>query len=175
LEEAAYTLCVSCHTDSIDDGELHHPVQAMYEGLPLIEGINGIQSAHFVDPNGPRCTTCHMPVVPVVDGTRISHAFSPIMPGAVLDVEGLTDTCSECHADDAEPVLLQQLIDDIQSNTRARLDTARAAVTADSPVWVTLALDFVEGDGSLGIHNYSYSDSILDAVFTELGLYGGGQ
>jgi hypothetical protein len=31
-------------------------------------------------------------------------------------------------------------------------------------------LDFVDGDSSLGIHNYFYTDALLDAVEAELGL-----
>ncbi|MFN8375102.1 MAG: cytochrome c3 family protein [Anaerolineae bacterium] len=174
LTEEPYTLCVSCHSDTAEDGTIHHPVQAMFEGLPLIEGIDGVESAHFIAEDGPDCVTCHMPSVPTTEGLRVSHTSSPILPGAALNVEGLTDTCSACHEDIGEPALLQQLIDDVQTDTRTRLDAARAAVTPTTAPWVTQALDFVEGDGSLGIHNYAYTDTILDAVFVELGLFDGG-
>ncbi|HEX3050816.1 MAG TPA: hypothetical protein VHP83_09200 [Aggregatilineaceae bacterium] len=40
----------------------------------------------------------------------------------------------------------------------------------DSPDWVVTVLDFVDGDGSLGVHNYTYTDRLLDAVEAELGL-----
>jgi len=63
------------------------------------------------------------------------------------------------------------LIAAIQTSTQARLETARAAVTDSTPAWVTQALDFVEGDGSLGVHNYTYADALLDAVYEELGLF----
>ena len=61
---------------------------------------------------------------------------------------------------------MQELIDDIQNNTHTRIDTARAAITDTTPAWVITALDFVERDGSYGIHNYAYSDALLDAELT---------
>jgi cytochrome c peroxidase len=89
----------------------------------------------------------------------------------VADTPELTDTCSSCHAEQATPDAMRQLIEDIQANTQRRLDAARAAVTNTTPAWVTQSLDFVEGDGSLGIHNYEYTDTLLDAVDAELGLF----
>lgn len=172
LVEEPYALCVSCHSNSNFEGEgLHHPVQEMFEGIQIIPEVVARPSDHFTSAQGPTCTTCHFPSVPVDGSTRASHTLNPIMPGAALDVEGLTDTCSECHAEVASPASLQQLIDDIQNNTRERIATARAAVTETTPAWVIQALDFVEGDGSFGIHNYAYSDALLDAVFAELGLF----
>jgi len=65
---------------------------------------------------------------------------------------------------------MQRLIDDIQANTQARLDAIQGNIRTDHPDWVRLAVQFVAGDGSLGIHNYRYSDALLDAVEAELGL-----
>ena len=64
-----------------------------------------------------------------------------------------------------------QLIDVIQRDTQERIETARGFVSESTPPWVIRALDFVEGDGSLGIHNYTYSDALLDAVFDALNLF----
>jgi predicted CXXCH cytochrome family protein len=168
-----YALCVSCHTNQpIGMEHIHHPSQEMYEGVAFVEGIPAEPGIHFSVENGPDCLTCHYPEVSTESGLRDSHALNPVMPGEAVNLEGLTDSCSVCHEALAEPVAMQQLIDDIQADTRARIDAARAAVTVTTPAWVTQALDFVEGDGSLGIHNYAYSDRILDAVYKELGLYG---
>ncbi|NWF68134.1 MAG: hypothetical protein HXY40_03530 [Chloroflexi bacterium] len=175
LAQDSYTLCVSCHSDSSVAEGVHHPVREMFEGLPLLAEVPPLENAHFFAEDGPRCVTCHLPQVPTAAGPRASHALIPVLPGAALNVEGLTDTCSGCHAEAVEPALLQELIDDIQNDTRQRLEQARAAVSADTPAWVTQALDFVEGDGSLGIHNYAYTDALLDAVFSALGLFGEGQ
>ncbi|MGQ9908210.1 MAG: cytochrome c3 family protein [Candidatus Flexifilum sp.] len=166
-----YTLCVSCHSNAAIPEGIHHPVQEMYEGLPIIDGIEPVPGVHFTDSDGPTCTTCHAADVPVTDGQRISHTLSPILPGAVLDLEGLKDNCTICHTELVTAEALQAFIDDVQRDTQARIDAARAAVTAETPVWVGQALDFVAGDGSRGIHNYAYADAVLDAVFDELGLF----
>lgn len=165
--DETYPLCVSCHSDNGDS--VHHPVQEMFEGQNFVEGIAGFAGVHFAAEGGPTCATCHLPDVPVADGSsRVSHTFTPIL---AFDVEGLQDSCSGCHEEQAEPQAMAQLIAAIQNDTQARIETARALVTETTPAWVVRALDFVEGDGSLGIHNYTYSDALLDAVYAELGLY----
>lgn len=170
LSAEPYAMCVACHQDTDVTGVIHAPVKEMYEGETLIDGIEGVPSAHFAAAGGPTCVTCHMPRVPVDAGTRASHAFHPVMPGAALDAATLQDSCSICHADQVDAGALQALIDDIQADTQARLEAARAAITDESPDWVDAALRFVEGDGSLGVHNYVYSDVLLDSVENELGL-----
>lgn len=167
-----YALCTSCHSnEGITDG-LHHPVREMFEGAALIEGVDGVPSAHFTAEDAADCLTCHMPEVPAVGGARDSHSMSPIRPGAALNVEALVDTCSECHSEQATPESLQSLIDDTQNGIRARIDAARAAMPRTAPDWALRALDFVEGDGSYGIHNYVYADRILDVLEADLGLAG---
>lgn len=168
--DARYALCVTCHQDTDVTGIIHSAVRQMYEGETLIEQVEGVPSAHYTAENGPTCTTCHMPSIDVGAGQRNSHTFKPILPGSALEIEGLQDTCSACHASQVNAVGLQAFIDDIQSGTQARIDAAYAAMTDASPDWIGSALDFVEGDGSLGIHNYGYSDALLDAVEVELGL-----
>lgn len=170
IEQATYDLCVSCHQDTDITEFVHHPVQEMYEGQDVIEGITGVPSAHFVAEDGPECATCHMPRVPTDMNSRASHTFQPVMPGATLDLEALQDSCSVCHGDQVDAAGLQALIDDVQADTQARLETIRAALTDDTPDWVRVGLDFVEGDGSLGVHNYVYTDDVLDAIEAELGL-----
>jgi formate-dependent nitrite reductase cytochrome c552 subunit len=126
---------------------------------------------HYLAEDGPTCVTCHAATVPVEAGVRASHSLAPVMPGAAVNEAMLEDSCSGCHEEVASPELMQALIDDIQMNTQQRIDTARAAITETSPEWVSRALEFVEGDGSLGIHNYTYSDAMLDAVYDELNLF----
>jgi hypothetical protein len=172
LAKDPYAVCITCHQDTEMDGGIHHPVQEMFEGRNIIEQVSGVPSWHFVAEGGPRCTNCHMPNVPVTDlgGTRAGHIFLPLMPGVTAGIEGVQDTCSACHAEQADPAGLQALIDDIQADTQARLDQSRSALTDNNPEWVRQALDFVDGDSSLGIHNYFYTDALLDAVEAELGL-----
>jgi predicted CXXCH cytochrome family protein len=157
-------LCLSCHTASAGG----RPSKEMYEGAPVVETVVPLASVHFTVEDGPTCTSCHMPEVPVDGGTRTSHLFEPVL---AFGVEGLPDACSECHGTQAAPALIEQLINDVQASTSERLATARALVTANTPEWITQALDFVDNDGSRGIHNYAYTDALLDAVYEALGLY----
>jgi predicted CXXCH cytochrome family protein len=171
LVQEPYALCVSCHNNSAIAEGIHHPVQEMWEGLPIIDGVAPEAGVHFLAEDGPTCVTCHTASVPVDAGMRDSHALMPLLPGVAVTEPMLEDNCSGCHEEVATPELMQALIDDIQANTQARIDQARAAISETPPQWVTDALDFVEGDGSLGIHNYTYSDAVLDAVFAELNLF----
>ncbi len=169
IAEDSYSTCISCH-NSQDLPAVHHPNQEMFEGLAVVEQVEGIPSAHFSAENGPDCTTCHMAAITTENGGRSSHVFVPILPGDAMEVEGLMDSCTTCHEEQADQAGMQQLIDDVQSSTQTRLETARAAVSTASPEWITAALDFVDGDGSLGIHNYSYTNAVLGAVEKELNL-----
>ncbi|MBI5928227.1 MAG: hypothetical protein HY862_02880 [Chloroflexi bacterium] len=164
-----YQTCINCHNTQ-DQPTIHHPNQEMFEGTTMVENVEGIPSAHFTAENGPECVTCHMASVSTDNGPRRNHTFQPILPGEAMNLEGLQDSCSGCHKDQADQTSMQQLIDDVQNSTKSRLEAARAAVTTDSPEWITTALDFVEGDGSLGIHNYSYTNAMLGAVEKELNI-----
>ena len=55
------------------------------------------------------------------------------------------------------------MVTDVQANVSARLDSAQAALTSDSPDWVRVALEAVAGDGSRGLHNYGYTNALLSA------------
>lgn len=165
LEQDSYGLCVDCHSDAdISDG-VHHPVQQMHEGSDVVEVVPGIPSAHFTADNGPDCVTCHLPTVPVESASRSSHMLKPVLPGGELE-----DTCSTCHSEQIEALGLQAFIEDVQTSTETRLAAAREASGDDSAEWVTVALDFIDGDGSRGVHNYAYTDALLDQVEAELGL-----
>lgn len=172
LVDEPYALCTSCHSDNAVTEGIHHPVQEMFEGISLIDGITGVPGAHFASENAPTCTTCHMPEVALDGGTRASHTMSPVLPGAALDVEALVDTCSPCHEAQASPVALQALIDDTQYSVRLRIEAIHAAMPRNAPAWAIEALAFVEGDGSYGLHNFVYADQILDRLEADLGLIG---
>ena len=162
-------LCVSCHSDNdLSDG-VHYPVQQLYEGTTLVEAVEAIPGAHFGAEDGPTCATCHMATIPTYSGERNSHTFAIVAPGEALDIENLQDSCSGCHEDVTAPNL-QLLIDDIQADTRNRIEIAREALNDDTPDWVRVALDAIEGDGSAGMHNYAYTDELLDAIEAALNL-----
>lgn len=164
-----YALCTQCHSNTNLDF-IHYPAQEMFEGREIVPNVEAVPSSHFTEEDGPRCATCHMAAVPTGDAVSVSsHSLQPVLPGPAVNVEGLQDSCTTCHRRQVNGTQMQALIDDVQADTRARLD-ALAAVRDTAPDWVQTALAFVEGDGSLGIHNYAYTDRLLDAVEAELGL-----
>lgn len=163
-----YSMCVGCHVNPPDSDSIHHPAQEMFEGIPLVANIDASPSAHFTAENGPRCTTCHMPEVPVEQsGVRASHRWTPVLPGTT---EALQDSCTGCHTDFTDVEGMTQIVEGIQSGTRSRLDAAKAAMTDSQPEWIGQALAFVENDGSEGIHNYAYTNALLSAAELELGI-----
>jgi hypothetical protein len=163
-----YALCTTCHSDADPSDGLHYPTQQLFEGTPFVDNVLPSASPHFSSEDGALCTTCHMPTMDTYNGERPSHTFRIIAPGEAIDIAELEDTCSACHTE--TPQQLQQLIDDIQSDTVRRVENARAAVSDDTPDWVTTALDALGDGNSAGIHNYAYSDRLLDAVEVELNL-----
>ncbi len=167
----SYTLCSSCHTQTEALSAVHHPAREMFEGLTLVAEVAGVPGAHFTAENGPDCQTCHLPAVSVgAEQERASHSLNVILPGAVVDFAGLSDGCTSCHTEYLDGAGIQQLVDDVQGDVQARLEAARAATAPDTPQWVGDALAFVDGDGSLGMHNYAYTQALLSAAEKALGL-----
>lgn len=166
---ATYAQCTDCHQSAGEIAGLHHPVKEVYEGLPLLEEVEAVEGVHFSAEEGPTCTTCHMPVVPVGDGTRNSHVLTPVSPALAVDVEAVQDSCTACH-ELVEGQSMQELIDAVQASTQARYEAANAALSDDSPQWVSDSLMVVENEGSWGVHNVNYTSALLGAVEVELGL-----
>jgi hypothetical protein len=168
--EDIYGLCTQCHSNQ-NVNFVHHPAQEMFEGQQIVPNVQAVPSSHFTEENGPRCTTCHMAGVLTTDQLSISsHSLQPVLPGPAANVEGLQDSCLTCHKRQVNALQMQQLVDDVQADTRSRLDAIKAAMQDITADWAKNALAFVEGDGSLGIHNYAYTDALLDAVEAEVGL-----
>jgi predicted CXXCH cytochrome family protein len=179
----AYTLCGSCHRNTDVTPALHHPTREMFEGLPLVKGIQGIPSVHFSEPKGPRCQNCHLSRVPASGFPSASHLLLPVFPSKTE--QKLPDSCTGCHSK-LTPTDLQSLIDQTQDTVRGRLSVAFARLAtvpkpqAGSPAAeqydrVVNALAFVQNDGSLGVHNYAYADALLSAserTLTELSVPG---
>jgi hypothetical protein len=165
-----YGLCTDCHSNPTESDTIHHPVREMFEGTTLVSEVDGIPGAHFSAEEGPRCITCHMPEVPVANaGTRASHNLNPIIPGEVENAP--PDACSNCH-EDLTAADLRSLVRDTQERTSERLSVAFARLSsveepeAGTPEReqydaIRAALTFVQGDASLGVHNYDYTDSLL--------------
>lgn len=177
LTQDTYSLCVSCHNSLTPDGEVmaimaryHHPAQEMFEGWDVVNVVEAVPSGHFQNANGPRCVTCHMPKTTQIGafGQVASHTLQVAIPGMGAELQ--PDSCSGCHHDLVTADDIQRYIDDIQTSTAARLAAIDDAVDGDHGNWVLTAVDFIVGDGSMGVHNAAYTDALLDAVEIELGL-----
>lgn len=171
-----YTVCVACHNSRTPDGEpmlvmggrLHHPNQEMFEGWSMVEEVVGVPSAHYSNLGGPLCVTCHMPKTVEIGafGRVGSHTMMVVIP----DADSIQpDSCSNCHESLVSRAALQQFIGDTQAGTEARIAAVEKNIGSRTPDWVSTVLDFIKGDGSLGIHNPAYTDALLDAVEIELG------
>ncbi|MBK8027082.1 MAG: ammonia-forming cytochrome c nitrite reductase subunit c552 [Chloroflexi bacterium] len=169
-------LCAACHQNTELIQPIHHPSMEMFQGQTMIDGIEGVASAHFADENGPGCVDCHMSGMPVGSASLASHRFRPVIPGEVEDSP--PDACSECHTD-LTTADLQSLVLDTQTSVRGRLTVALARLGSITPPEegsdagaqferVRAALTFIQNDGSLGVHNYPYVDKLLDSVSTDL-------
>jgi predicted CXXCH cytochrome family protein len=176
LVSEPYALCVDCHTNTEVTPSLHHPVQQMFEGQTMVEAVEGIPGIHFSAEDGPDCLTCHMSRVSIGDGTRATHLFLPVLPGATE--EGQSNTCETCH-DGLTETDLQYLVEDTQATVQNRLSLAfsrlgsverpeEGSPAVDQYAQVLTALTFVQNDGSFGVHNYDYAAALLD--FAERGL-----
>ncbi len=169
LVNEPYSLCITCHGDTDRIAEVHDPVEEMYEGIEILSNIPGTPSGHFQE--GVECITCHMPPTRIsgeFDYFR-SHTLTLAEPGKVE--EGQPNSCNGCHTDLSSDYM-QQFLEKTQSRIQERLSNARVALgnRADVPEWVLTALDFVFKDGSLGVHNYAYATSLLDAAEVQLGI-----
>lgn len=168
LPQEPYTLCTQCHTDNDASNGLHHPVQQMFEGRTVVENVLGVSNPHFTEEDGPDCVTCHMARVAIRNFSPASHGTPIVFPADALANEGLRDSCSSCHTEQADLAAMQALIDDTRNSVQSRIEAIKSGLTGDEEEWVGLALALIEGDGSLGIHNYRYTDTLLDAIEAEL-------
>ncbi|MBZ0297105.1 MAG: ammonia-forming cytochrome c nitrite reductase subunit c552 [Anaerolineae bacterium] len=164
-----YTLCTTCHSDNNNMEEIHHPVQEMFEGLPIVDEVEGQPSNHFLQ--GAECTTCHMPLTQDNGSTWYSgsHTMSPALPGAVTGDQ--PDSCTSCHTDLSQEYM-QQFVVETQDGIDQRLSDLHVNISSNTDVedWVKTIFNVVAGDGSHGIHNYAYTTSLLDAAELELGI-----
>jgi predicted CXXCH cytochrome family protein len=177
LQTGSYQLCVACHNSRTPEGDMmvigdtiHYPVQEMFEGWKIVGAVEGVQSGHFQADDGPRCVDCHMPDTVQIGeyGLVGSHSMAPVL----ADGSGIQgDSCTVCHTD-LSPDYIERFVQDTQTGVAERLKTARERLekTPGAADWVVTVLDFVTNDGSMGVHNYAYTDALLNAAEVELGL-----
>jgi hypothetical protein len=168
--EDTYALCITCHNGQTPEGDMllvggagHHPVQEMYEGQAMIDSIDGVVSGHFAAENGPECIDCHMPHTATIGefGELRSHTLEVSLP----ENSDQSSSCNGCHSD-LSPGYLQRFVADMQTETSERLHEIEFILNdrPDTEQWITDTINFVVGDGSLGVHNYAYTDALLNEV-----------
>lgn len=168
LRDDPDALCEGCHSNG-DLETIHHPTTEMMAGEELVDGVRGVETGHTTAENGPTCASCHMMEQPTDDGGRISHTFFPALPDIADPLQ--PDACTTCHTD-LTPSYAQRFVENQQEDVAARIDRIESelARTGTVPDAVIDALAFVEGDGSLGVHNVAYTERLLNMIEQELGL-----
>lgn len=169
LRDEPNALCEACHSNG-DSESVHHPTVEFYNGESLVSGIDGITTVHTTVEDGPVCLMCHMPAQPIEGGVmHTSHNLQPAFPG--LAEADQPDTCTICH-NDLGRSFAQQFIDGTQEDTQARLDLILGTLEnhPDIEEWVPEVVDVVVGEGSLGVHNFPYTEHLLNTVEVELDL-----
>ena len=167
-------LCANCHQPrraiaaADDDGNIsvtsthwgphHGPQSAMLLGLGGA-GLTGSPSGHATMV-ADTCVTCHI-------GADYSHTFEPVM-----------SSCLQCHDEgfdiDAAQAEVQELIDQLGELLRAKglLDEEDHPVVGVYPAAEASALwnyiFIAVEDGSLGVHNATYTRDLLQAALKAL-------
>ena len=149
-------------------------------------------SAHqFVVPNS--CITCHMQEVASTDPGFLhvgDHTFTPSYTPAGGQKEMLVAACQTCHGPDVTtfdfPLLDYDgngVIQGVQTEVQNLLNTLSTLLPPNNSVKTSLAIDstwnqhqlqaaynwqFVNNDGSRGIHNTAYAVGLLKASIADL-------
>lgn len=195
LRKEVNEICLECHTleeakpviTALDSYESpHHPQKEMFEGRGAVVLVTFENSSHTdLDVNPDECATCHVLQVgfdPESGSAITGHTFRPLVPQA----------CEQCHTGNVTALKegTQNAIETRLNGLRAYLDSNYAVddpdqyidpstLTGDALVWYYQAkfdYEFVNGDGSRGIHNWKYTMALLDSadqLFDRIGSQGG--
>jgi predicted CXXCH cytochrome family protein len=163
-------VCSQCHNAEIEtDGDIqegapvHHPEKEMVQGYGLLDVPDMAPSM-----GSATCVDCHMPATKT---GRLSHVFTPMLPGnaEAWGVPEFGDSCTPCHKTMSRTTL-QGDIDGWQAEVKAGIADvktvlAAAAALPGTPSEFDTAMtghassnnSFVEADGSFGVHNIAYA------------------
>ena len=162
-------LCQKCHNPEYDPdspvlgSEVHHSTAFMLEGKGAYHFAGyTYQSSPHKDVATDKCVTCHIVMVPSTGGAPAStgHSFYP---------KGVK--CLECHADfDTTQTTfnyhnVQTQIESLLTMLGGRLSSASHADSATvNFLGAKFNYDFVEADGSRGVHNKLYAQGLLESA-----------
>ncbi|HZK48601.1 MAG TPA: S-layer homology domain-containing protein, partial [Thermoleophilia bacterium] len=163
-------VCSQCHNAEIEEGAtivageaVHHPQKEMLEGYGLI-GVADMGPSM----GSATCVDCHMPET---RAGRLSHVFTPMLPGnaEAWGVPELGDSCTPCHESTTRSTL-QGNIDGWQAEVDALIANIDAVIAAaplagsSIPEFNGAVIDaavanaeYVTADASGGVHNIRYA------------------
>lgn len=167
-------LCQACHTGRIPEGAEATPgVTARYTQAEMLAGYGliGVPRAEAFMTNTD-CVDCHMPVT---RDPRVSHRFTPMLPGnaAAWGVRAEGDSCTPCHKTRTRAELQASLdawrteIDAATADASAAIAAAAVRPSAAGTAGARLLaaartnLSFVMNDKSGGAHNEPYAKAGL--------------
>lgn len=164
--------CIACHADAPNDAPqmndcyVCHEAQASMNVGTGVQGLDDIPSTMYGEAAGMTCTDCHTGVTKGV--------YRPSV-----------ETCTNCHEDQEYKAIFEEW----SSSTKARIEELKtirveveaALLDADNAkrntleVWQTYEkalrnLKFVRNDGTHSVHNYDYTNAILDSVAADFKL-----
>ena len=164
-------ICVKCHNpeynpdevEEPDGSDVHHSTAYMFEGKGgyEYEGFDYASSAHtFVVTE--KCVTCHVFMTPFVGEPEEIPAYT----GHTFEPQG--GACVDCHTDfnvEAESFDYRGIQTKIDSLALVLEEMLTMASPEDSLTAAFLRarfnLQFVNADGSHGIHNTKYAEGLL--------------
>jgi hypothetical protein len=169
-------LCASCHqprrgiADAVDGmievtsthwGPHHGGQGAMVLGIAGAGGVEGSPGAHYSMVED-TCVACHL-------GEGYDHTFEPAVSACTachadaesLDINGLQTEVQAMLDELEEALIAKELLDEEGHPTVAMLDENDAVALWN---WIYIAHE----DGSLGVHNPSYTKALLEASLAAL-------
>ncbi|HUV87832.1 MAG TPA: multiheme c-type cytochrome [bacterium] len=158
LREEGERLCSLCHTDegARPPSAPHHTQDEMLAGIGGYEWPQGgpyLNSDHTYVVEE-RCKKCHMYAKPFEEGKPAikGHTWKPRI-----------EPCRECHpgANSFNIGGAQRRIERLLEELEAKLERQRNKQAQDY-IYAKFDYDFVENDGSYGVHNYKYARQLLE-------------
>ncbi len=171
LRKSPSALCQKCHNPEYDpdsptpDGTtIHHSTAYM------LEGKGGYQYAGYTYENSfhglvaiDKCVTCHVVMTPFISSSQ------PASTGHTFQPKGIK--CFECHADfDTLSTSFnyrntQTKIDSLSAVLGAKLAAATHVDSSSVEFYrAKFNYDFVQAEGSHGIHNTKYAKGLLESA-----------
>jgi len=186
-------LCAKCHNpeDAEPPSTPHHTTASMFAGLGAyeFEGVdyeNSRSAAHqLLSPTAEdKCVACHVFMTPFDEGDPndpsddkpaiTGHTFEPRIESceqAGCHVSGLSDTGEDEFNHRGRQEFTKGLMEDLRARLeQIEMEILPTASAADSFKYqlALFNLQFMEGEGSYGVHNPSYSQKILETTLAFL-------